>query len=90
LKKYSILEDSLIFLVVYLVKNIIVNQLRMNFLPEDMIFAQTSSDASEASKYVDSGHRLRLRADSTCFKLLQDTFKKKASTDSAFICPTGN
>lgn len=48
-----------------LIKKLIDNQLRMSFLPADMIFAQAWSYAFEASKYVDSGYGPRPRADST-------------------------
>lgn len=59
------------------IKKLIKNQLRLNLLPADMIFVQTSSDAFESPEYVDSGHGLRLRADSTYFKPLQGTFKNE-------------
>lgn len=77
-KKYSILKDSLIFLTVYLIKKLIENQLRMSFLPADMIFAQASSDAFEASTYVDSSHGLMPKADNTHFKPLQDVFENES------------
>lgn len=78
LKKYSVLKDILIFFMVCLIKKLIENQLRMSFLPADMIFARASSDACEASKYVDSGRGLKLRADSTHFKPLQHTFDNES------------
>lgn len=55
-----------------LIKKLIDNQLRMSFLPADVIFAQAWSYAFEASKYVDSGYGPRPRADSTHFKPFQD------------------
>lgn len=61
---------------VCLIKKLIENQLRMSFLPAGVIFAQASSDAFEASKYVDSGHWLR--ADSTHLKSLQHAFENES------------
>lgn len=68
LKKHSDLKDSLIFLMVHLIKKLIEYQLSMTFLPADMIFAQTPSDAFEASVYVGSGQGPSLRTHSTHLK----------------------
>lgn len=57
----------------------------MSFLPAGVIFVQASSDAFEASKYVDSQHGLRLRADSTHLKPLQDAFENESLDIHLFV-----
>lgn len=75
---------------VCLIKKLIENQLRMSFFPADVIFAQASSDAFEASKYVDSDQGLRLRETAPILSLYRTHLITEAWADSAFTCPTGN
>lgn len=76
--KKSGLKDGLVFLMVFRIKKLIEYQLSMSFLPADMIFAQTSSDAFEASEYVGSGQGPSLRTHSTHLKPQQDTFENES------------
>lgn len=78
LKKHSDLKDSLLFLMICLIKKLIEYQLSMSILPADMIFAQTSSDAYEASVQVGSGQGPSLRTHSTHLKPQQDTFENES------------